>query len=158
MHQRHQRLSKWITKIPQSSLDSTMVPRDTQKWLQKAPDPEKPEIRPKTAFPQEKINTGRRPVQKPIFPRFRIESQKGSKNWYCSPFSWFFGGKTYNCGVFIGCGNHNPAGFDTIQFVGHVNIKVLLKSTLSVEQHLVVVLCKLFICAALIVLGGTIHE
>jgi hypothetical protein len=59
MHQCHQRLSNWITKILKSSLDSTMVPRDTQKWLQKAPDPEKPEIRPKTTFPQEKINTGR---------------------------------------------------------------------------------------------------
>ena len=59
-----------------------MVPRDTQKWLQKAPDPEKPKIRPKTTFPQEKINTGRWPVQKPIFLRFRIESQKFREKLY----------------------------------------------------------------------------
>jgi hypothetical protein len=57
-HQCRQRLSNWITKIPQSSLDSTRVPRCTQKWLQKAPDPEMPENRPKTAFPQEKNQYG----------------------------------------------------------------------------------------------------
>ena len=116
-------------------MDTTMVPWDSQKWCQKAPDPEMPEICPKTAFPQEKINTGRGPVQKPIFSRFRIEWQKGSKNKNCCLLVCFFGGKTYNCGVFLDCGNHIPHGIDTVQLMGCANLKVLLKSTLFVDQH-----------------------
>jgi len=58
MHQCLQRWSKWITTIPQSAFYSFRVPRCSPKWLQKAPDPEKPENRSKIAFPQEKNQNG----------------------------------------------------------------------------------------------------
>ena len=58
MHQCLQRWSKWITTIPQSAFYSIRVAWCTQKWLQKAPDPEKPENRSKMAFPQEKNQNG----------------------------------------------------------------------------------------------------
>ena len=55
------------------SLTQGWCPETPQNDWKKPPDPEKPEICPKTAFPQEKNNTGRGPVQKPIFPRFRTK-------------------------------------------------------------------------------------
>lgn len=48
----------------------------------KPPTPKCPKIVPKRRFHKRKINTGRWPVQKPIFPRFRIESQKCRKKLY----------------------------------------------------------------------------
>ena len=153
----HQHFTNWLKKIHQSCIDSMLVPRDTPKCLQKAPDPEKPEICPETAFPQEKINTGRRPRPKSIFPCFRIERQKCGKNCYCGLFWQLFGPKTCSCRIFIAFGNHNPAAIDTIQLVRHVNIKVWSKTTIPVEQHVFVVLCKHLIYVALIVIGGTIH-
>ena len=69
----------WMTKRHHHALINCRWPETPQNVGKKPPDPEKAEICPETPFPQEKINTGRRPVQNRFFRVFELRSRNVAK-------------------------------------------------------------------------------
>ena len=79
-----------LQKFLNHPLTQSECPDARKNDCKKPPTPKCPKIVPKRRFHKRKIRTGRWPVQKPIFARFRVESQKYRKNYISSHFSFFF--------------------------------------------------------------------
>jgi len=139
-------LPSWTNATNNSPIGSKKIQYNswTQRWCPETPKngakkpltPKSPKFVPKRRFHKRKSIRAVDLSKNRFFRVFALSGRKVAKIGIVVYFCVFFGGKTYNCGVFLDCGNHIPHGIDTVQLMGCANLKVLLKSTLFVDQHL----------------------